>query len=88
MNDQLQGVDVIVRRKDVQVATGYARSTLYARIKEKLWPRPIKLGPRAVGWPAAEVAAMNASRIEGKTDDEIRLLVSRLELDRQRASER
>jgi prophage regulatory protein len=32
-----------------------------------------------VGWPSSEVAAINAARIAGKTDDEIRALVVKLE---------
>ena len=43
----------------------------------------MSLGARAVGWPAGEVSAVNAARIAGRTDDEIRALVARLELERQ-----
>lgn len=39
----------------------------------------MSLGPRCVGWPAHEVAALNAARIAGKSDDEIRILVQELE---------
>jgi prophage regulatory protein len=35
-----------------------------------------------VGWPANEVAALNAARIAGKSDDEIRQLVRKLEAAR------
>jgi prophage regulatory protein len=69
----------ILRRKQVERETGYSRSTIYLRISQRLWPKPINLGPRAVGWPASEVEALNAARIAGKTDDEIRELVGRLE---------
>jgi len=37
----------------------------------------IPLGGRAVGWPAQEVAALNAARIAGKPDAEIRELVAK-----------
>jgi prophage regulatory protein len=40
------------------------------------------LGPRCVGWPAHEVATLNAARIAGKTDNEIRVLVLELEAAR------
>jgi prophage regulatory protein len=40
------------------------------------------LGGRTVGWPAGEVAAINAARIAGKSNEEIRALVVRLEADR------
>jgi len=35
-----------------------------------------------MGFPACEVEALNAARIAGKTDDEIRSLVTRLEAAR------
>ena len=65
----------ILRRRHVQSETGWARSTLYLRILDGLWPRPISLGARAVGWPAVEVSTMNAARIAGLSDSEIRQLV-------------
>ena len=72
-------VDEIMRRPRVLRANGQSRSTHYVRIAEGLWTKPIKIGPRAVGWPASEVAAINAARIAGRSDDEIRALVIRLE---------
>ena len=77
----------ILRRKQVQAETGYSRSTIYLRITQKLWPKPVRLGPRAVGWPAREVAALNAARIAGHTDEEIRRLVSGLEAQRKAAAQ-
>ena len=72
------GISTILRRNQVEAETGYSRSTIYLRITQWLWPKPVNLGPRAVGWPASEVAALNAARIAGQTDDEIRALVTRL----------
>lgn len=72
----------ILRRKQVEFECGYSRSTIYLRISQGLWTRGVILGPRAVGWPAGEVAALNAARIAGRTDDEIRQLVVRLHLAR------
>ena len=71
-------LEPILRRPRVELTSGYSRSTLYLRITQGLWPRPVRLGPRAVGWPAGEVAAINAARIAGKSDDEIRALVATL----------
>ena len=73
----------ILRRKQVQAESGYSRSTIYLRIAQGLWPKPVSLGARAVGWPAGEVSAINAARIAGKSDDDIRALVASLELKRQ-----
>ena len=72
----------ILRRKQVQAASGYSRSTLYSRIAEGLWPKPIQLGARAVGWPAREVTALNEARIGGASDSGIRELVQKLQTDR------
>jgi prophage regulatory protein len=60
----------ILRRKHVEDRTGLSRSTIYLRIQEGTFPRPVSLGARAVGWPSDEVAALNAARIAGKTDDD------------------
>ncbi len=79
MANQLRAALTILRRKQIEAETGYSRSTLYLRIAQGLWTKQVSLGARAVGWPAAEVDALNAARIAGKTDAEIRALVLRLE---------
>ena len=54
---------VILRRPQVESRTGLRRSTLYTRISEGTFPRPINLGARAVGWLASEVDAWVAERV-------------------------
>jgi prophage regulatory protein len=76
----------ILRIPAAQTQSGYSRSTIYLRIAQGLWPRQISLGPRAIGWPATEIEALNAARISGKTDDEIRVLVLKLESARKAAA--
>jgi prophage regulatory protein len=46
----------------------------------------VKIGARASGWPSSEVAAINAARIAGATNEEIRALVAKLVAARQSAS--
>ena len=75
----------ILRLPAVKAETGHSRSTHYLRISEGLFTRPVKLGARAVGWPAGDVAALNAARIAGKSDAEIRVLVVQLEAARKAA---
>jgi prophage regulatory protein len=75
-------LNTIIRLPSVLAETGYSRSTIYLRISQGLWPKPISLGPRAVGWPSQEVEQLNTYRIAGRSDDEIRQLVKRLEADR------
>lgn len=77
-----QAVLTILRRKLVEDETGYSRSTIYLRISQGLFIKPVKLGARAVGFPAGEVAALNAARIAGKSDAEIRTLVISLQAAR------
>jgi prophage regulatory protein len=76
----------IFRIPDVTTATGESRATLYSKISACLWTKPVRLGPRSIGWPESEVCALIAARIAGKTDDEIRALVARLEADRAKAA--
>lgn len=76
----------ILRLPAVKAETGYSRSSIYLRISQGLWPKSVSLGARAVGWPADEVATLNAARIAGKGDDEIRRLVAKLEAARAAAA--
>lgn len=72
----------LLRLPAVMNATGQTRSTLYLRIKQRLMTPPVKLGERCAAWPADEIAAINAARIAGKTNDELRELVAKLEQQR------
>ncbi|MCP3928005.1 MAG: AlpA family transcriptional regulator [Bacteroidetes bacterium] len=46
---------VILRRNHVLRRTGLSRSTIYLLIKKGDFPKPIHLGPRAVGWLENEI---------------------------------
>ena len=72
----------IGRLPEVQALTGLGRSSIYARIEDGLLTLPVPLGGQAVGWPIAEIEAINGARIQGKTNDEIRSLVVELETAR------
>lgn len=72
----------ILRLPRVKTETGYSRSTIYLRISQGLWTKQVSLGPRCVGWPAHEVASLNAARIANKSDAEIRALVVKLQVAR------
>ena len=85
MVQQLQTALTILRRKQVEAETGYSRSTIYLRIAQGLFIKPVRLGARAVGFPAGEVAAINAARIAVKTETEIRSLIKKLEAARSMA---
>lgn len=84
-NNALGGTNMtnpILRFPAVKTSSGLPKSTLYLRISQGLWTKPISLGARTVGWPANEIAALNAARIAGKSDDEVRELVAQLEAAR------
>lgn len=72
----------ILRLPKVKAESGLSRSTVYLRITQGLFTSPVSLGARAVGWPSCEVTAINAARISGKTNEEIRALVLKLEAAR------
>lgn len=72
----------ILRLPAVKSESGQSRSTLYLRIAQGLWTKPVSLGGRTVGWPATEISVLLAARIAGKTDEEIRDLVQKLEAAR------
>jgi prophage regulatory protein len=50
-------MDTILRRRTVEKRTGLARSTIYDLMAANRFPRPISLGPRAVGWLESEISA-------------------------------
>lgn len=66
------------RRPVVRAQTGESDSTTQRRIRAGLFPPGIPLGPRSVGWPAHEVEAVNAAKVRGASEDELRQLVGRL----------
>jgi prophage regulatory protein len=75
----------ILRLPAIKTSTGLSRSTIYLRIAQGLFTKPVGLGGRAVGWPAHEVTALNAARIAGRSNAEVRDLVVNLEAARKTA---
>lgn len=47
--------EVILRLPLVKARTGLSRSTIYLRVKEGAFPKPVNLGARAVGWIESEI---------------------------------
>ena len=76
---------IIQRLPAIKMITGLSRSTIYLRIAQGVFTKPVSLGGRAVGWPANEVEALNVARISGKSDAEVRDLVAKLEAARKTA---
>lgn len=47
----------ILRLPTVKSRTGLSRSTIYLRISLDMFPKPVSLGARAVGWLEEDVQA-------------------------------
>lgn len=45
----------ILRLPTVTARTGLSRSTIYLRVAEQRFPKPVSLGGRAVGWIENEI---------------------------------
>lgn len=55
MSDSMRVVGAVLRRKQVEQVVGLSRSTIYERIRDGTFPRPISLGGRAVGWRMSDI---------------------------------
>jgi prophage regulatory protein len=69
----------MLRCRQAQAASGLGHTSLYDAIGKGLFPRPVRIAARSVAWPDSEVAAVNAARIAGRSDEYIRDLVKQLE---------
>ncbi|MCY4550603.1 MAG: AlpA family transcriptional regulator [Defluviicoccus sp.] len=47
--------DRLLRREEVEEQTGLSRSAIYRLMRAGEFPTPIRIGPRAVRWPKAEL---------------------------------
>lgn len=54
----------ILRLPEVKRSTGLSRSTIYLRIAEGTFPKPVNLGGRAVGWLEVDIQEWLQRRIE------------------------
>jgi len=54
----------ILRLSDVKERTGLSRSTIYLYVSDGIFPRPINLGARCVGWLESEIESWIMARIQ------------------------
>lgn len=52
---QTPAIGPLWRLPTVEAQTGLSKSEIYRRIKLGTFPAPLKLGARAVAWPAAAI---------------------------------
>lgn len=52
-----------LRRKEVEHRTGLARATIYAKVKARQFPAPVKISAGAVAWLEDDVTRWQTERI-------------------------
>ena len=73
----------ILRLQSVKDKAGHrSDASVYNAIRAGLFTTGVAIGQRAKGWPDYEVDALISARIAGKSDAEIRELVTRLHAKR------
>ena len=70
--------NAMIRRKEAARGWGMCISQTYVQEAKGLIPKFISIGSRAKAIPTREVDAVNAARIAGKSEDEIRDFVKQL----------
>lgn len=56
------------RIDEVKARTGLSRSSIYLGIAQNTFPRPFKIGKRAVAWRNTDIDAWIASRIQASAE--------------------
>lgn len=59
----------ILRRPEVLEKVPICRSAMYAMIAAGEFPKPIKLGPRSVGWISTEIDEWLEARIKARNEE-------------------
>lgn len=54
----------ILRLPAVKARIGLSRSTIYLRIAERTFPKPVSLGARAVGWLESDIEKWLHQQVE------------------------
>ena len=67
---------------EVLEKTTFGRSSLYAKIGEGLFPKPVKVGSRKIAWPQYQVDQMMAFYLSTTDEEERKILVANLEKNR------
>ncbi len=62
MSEYSVAIDRLLRRPEVEALTGLARATIYQKMAAGHFPRPVKIGIRAVAWPLSVIADWIESR--------------------------
>ncbi|MDC0912649.1 AlpA family phage regulatory protein [Paracoccaceae bacterium] len=58
----------IYRLPEVMNMTGLSRSSIYLRVSTDEFPKPVKIGRRAIGWPEESIIAWQAKMMEAQDE--------------------
>jgi prophage regulatory protein len=73
----------MLRMADVKAITGNkSHSSIYERIRAGTFPAGVLIGRRSKAWPDYEVESVNAALVAGKSNDQLRQLVSKIHAKR------
>lgn len=73
-----------LRVGDVAARFAVSTSMVYRWVRDGIMPPPVKLGPRMSAWSGDELDAVAEARLAGRSDDDVRKLVTSLVAARQR----
>ena len=54
-SSQIPTLTRLLRRPVVQEMTGLSRSSIYAKMADGTFPRPVQIGARAVAWKESDI---------------------------------
>ena len=60
--------ETFIRRKALETKLGLSCSTIYAMMAANKFPRPIKIGRRAVGWRNSDIQAWVRSKVDAANE--------------------
>jgi len=60
--------ETFIRRKALEAKLGLSCSTIYAMMAANKFPRPIKIGRRAVGWRNSDIQAWVRSKVDAANE--------------------
>lgn len=82
MNNNIK-TQKILRLKEAYQTFSIGRASFYKRIQAGIFPPPVNLGGRAVGWVESELQAVLTALIMEKSTEELQALVNELVNKRQ-----
>jgi prophage regulatory protein len=56
------------RLTEVMNMTGLSRSSIYLRVSTDEFPKPVKIGRRAIAWPEESIIAWQAKMMEAQDE--------------------